>query len=88
MLNIRKVRKEDMSVVCLHRRKMFEESGTQSGVLDRMTDSFAIWLARHLEDGTYFGFMVEDEVMIVAGVGLMLIEWPPHPSHPASSHRG
>ena len=88
MLNIRKIQKEDLFVVCLHRRKMFEESGTDSAVLGQMIDSFAIWLTPHLEDGTYFGFMTEDESTIVAGIGLMLISWPPHPSHPTSDNRG
>jgi ribosomal protein S18 acetylase RimI-like enzyme len=39
-------------------------------------------------DGSYFGFIVEDDGMPVAGIGLMAIDWPPHPAHPSQDKRG
>ena len=62
--------------------------GWEPAKLARAMDSFAVWVAAGLEDDSYFGFMAEDAGVVVAGIGLMLIEWPPHPLHPESSHRG
>jgi ribosomal protein S18 acetylase RimI-like enzyme len=53
-----------------------------------MTLHFREWLAPRLADGSYFGFIVEDDGNPVAGIGLMLIDWPPHPSHPSQDKRG
>jgi GNAT superfamily N-acetyltransferase len=88
MISIRPVRPEDMAVVCVHRRRMFAESGVAETTLDAMQDPFAVWLAPRLEDGSYFGFMAEEDGVVVAGVGLRLIEWPPGPLHPNSDLRG
>ena len=41
-----------------------------------------------LADGRYFGFIAEDEGRAVGGVGLMELDWPPHPSHPGDPRRG
>ncbi len=44
-----------------------------------MTKHFRPWLASRLQDGTYFGYVISSEGRPIAGVGLMLIDWPPHP---------
>lgn len=41
-----------------------------------------------MRDGRYFGFMAEIAGEPVGGVGLMEIDWPPHPVHPDSDRRG
>jgi GNAT superfamily N-acetyltransferase len=87
MIVYRVVRSEDAAVICDHRRRMFAEMGTDAGVLDAASDSFAIWLEPRLADGRYFGFMAEDEGAVVAGVGLYLYDWPPGPLHSASDRR-
>ena len=53
-----------------------------------MNVAFRIWLQPRLKDGSYFGFIVEDAGTPVAGIGLMVIDWPPHPSHPQEDKRG
>lgn len=53
-----------------------------------MTAHFRTWLKPRLADGSYFGFVMSDDGVAVAGIGLMLIEWPPHPEHPAQDKRG
>ena len=31
--------------------------------------------------------MLEDAAVVIAGIGMMVIDWPPHPSHPADHRR-
>lgn len=88
MKTIRPVRTGDLAAVCVHRRRMFEEAGFAAATLDEMDGPFAAWLAPRLEDGRYFGFVAEDEGAVIAGIGLVLLDWPPHPLHPATMQRG
>jgi GNAT superfamily N-acetyltransferase len=67
---------------------MFAEMGTEAATLDRASDSFAIWLAPLLENGDYFGFLVEDAGAVVGGIGLRVTDFPPNPVHPESNQRG
>lgn len=53
-----------------------------------MTAHFRGWLAPRLADGSYFGYLVEEQCKPVAGIGLLVIDWPPHPSHPTQDKRG
>ncbi|MFG3597868.1 hypothetical protein [Bradyrhizobium sp. RDI18] len=62
---------------------MFAESGRTHESLRRMTAAFERWLSPRLEAGSYFGWMLEDAGVVIAGLGMMVIDWPPHPSHPA-----
>jgi ribosomal protein S18 acetylase RimI-like enzyme len=88
MLKTRKVQPDDLQVIAMHRRKMFEDMGAAPATLDAMTRSFTLWLKPRLEDGRYFGHLVEDGAAIIAGIGIMLVDWPPHSLHPESSQRG
>jgi GNAT superfamily N-acetyltransferase len=56
--------------------------------LRAMTAAFRQWLEPRLKDGRYFGYIAEIEGAAVAGIGLMIIDWPPHPSHPQEDKRG
>lgn len=67
---------------------MFRDAGKSDDVLLPMTAHFREWLKPRLADGSYFGFMVLDDALPIAGIGLMLIDWPPHPSHPMQDRRG
>jgi len=68
---------------------MFRDAGgTSEDVLKIMTGHFRTWLAPRLADGSYFGFIVEDDGLPVAGIGLMILAWPPHRFHPADDKRG
>jgi ribosomal protein S18 acetylase RimI-like enzyme len=90
-MKTRPVTRGDLDLVCRHREEMFRESkapGRTEDVLKAMSAAFRIWLQRHLDDGSYFGFVVEDAGAPVAGIGLMVIDWPPHPSHPKEDKRG
>ncbi len=88
MLKTRKVHPGDLHIITAHRRKMFEDMGADASVLDAMADSFAAWLKPRLEDGRYFGYIVEENGAVIAGIGIMLLDWPPHMLHPESGQRG
>jgi ribosomal protein S18 acetylase RimI-like enzyme len=88
MLKTREVRLSDLDVIATHRCKMFEDMGANGATLETMAHNFASWVGPRLADGRYLGFLVEDENAVVAGIGVMLLDWPPHILHPESSQRG
>src|SRR6185369_12946624 len=92
MHHIRPVTPSDLDCICRHRDAMFREAGRDAGDLAAMAAPFRAWLEPRLADGRYFGFLAEtvatDSPEIVGGVGLMVIDWPPHPAHPQDDRRG
>jgi GNAT superfamily N-acetyltransferase len=78
----------DLELVCRHREQMFREAGSADDVLLAMTKHFRRWLQPRLDDGSYFGYVLVEAGRPVAGIGLMLIDWPPHPAHPETDKRG
>lgn len=87
-MDIRALDVGDLELVCRHREEMFRDAGRCEDVLLPMTEHFRIWVKPRLLDGSYFGYAMVDGGATVAGVGLMLIDWPPHPSHPTQDKRG
>ena len=90
-LSTRSITTDDLELVCRHREQMFRESsapGRTEDILKKQTDHFRPWLAERLSDASYFGWIVEDGGAPVAGIGLMVIDWPPGPSHPTQDQRG
>ena len=90
-LTTRPVTTDDLELICEQRERMFRESnapGRTEEILKTQTEHFRPWLAQRLHDGSYFGYIVEDAGKSVAGIGLMLIDWPPGPAHPTSDKRG
>lgn len=88
-MNIRPITPDDLELICRHREEMFRDSGRPEEALAPMTENFRRWLEPRLNDGSYFGMIVLDgDDKPIAGVGLMLIDWPPHPSHPMEDKRG
>ena len=67
---------------------MFLDAGVPEETIEPMIENFRPWLERRLADGRYFGFVVGDGDLPVASVGLMVIDWPPHPLHPDDERRG
>ena len=86
-ITARPVAESDLELICQHRERMFAESGRARESLRPMTSAFEQWLAPRLRDGSYFGWMLEDAGLVIAGLGMMVIDWPPHPSHPADDRR-
>jgi ribosomal protein S18 acetylase RimI-like enzyme len=88
MISIRRLGPEDLATICMHRYRMFAEMGSETAKLDAMCEPFAAWLKPRLDDRRYFGFVGEAEGAVVAGIGLLLLDWPPGPNHPTSDVRG
>ena len=87
-MHVRELGSDDLELVCRHREEMFRDAGREEQVLKTMTGHFRTWLAPRLRDGSYFGFVLSDNEQPIAGIGLMLIDWPPHPAHPTQDQRG
>ena len=81
--DIRVATSADLEVVLRHRRRMFEDMGfTHPPALDTMIASSTEMLRRGLEDGSYRGWLVEADGQVVAGGGIIFLEFQPHPNDP------
>ncbi|MGJ7551215.1 GNAT family N-acetyltransferase [Pseudomonas alloputida] len=78
----------DAEMICSNREQMFLEAGGNPEELRVMTEHFRPWLEERLGDGRYYGFKLLDGDQPVAAIGLMSIDWPPHPAHPTLDKRG
>jgi GNAT superfamily N-acetyltransferase len=87
VVTARPVAAHDLELICEHRERMFAASGRTRESLQPMTAAFRQWLIPRLSDGSYFGWMQEEAGQVVAGLGMMVIDWPPHPSHPTDDRR-
>ncbi len=87
MLSYRRVAPRDVDVICRHRYEMCRSAHFDEDAL-AMAQPFREWLIARLSTGEYFGFLAEANDAIVGGVGLMILDWPPHPFHPEDGHRG
>jgi ribosomal protein S18 acetylase RimI-like enzyme len=87
-MDIRTLHADDLDLICRHREAMFRDAGKGDDVLPPMTEHFRVWLRPRLFDGSYFGFVMADGDVSIASIGLMLIDWPPHPLHPLQDKRG
>lgn len=88
MLDTRALTPADVDLVCYHRTAMFRDMGRGEQQIAAMIGPFRRWLKARLGDGAYFGFVVEDGGVPVAGLGLLINEWPPALTHPGSDRRG
>lgn len=81
---VRHAQPDDVAVVLRHRRAMFEDMGYHdAAALDLMLASAAPLLRRGLEEGFYHGTLVETtEGRVVAGGGVIALEFQPHPRDP------
>lgn len=89
MFTLRRLTPDDIDHICRHRENMFREAGKTEDLLASMAGPFSSWLEPRLADGRYFGFMAElDRKGVIGGVGMMVLDWPPHPLHPEDGRRG
>jgi ribosomal protein S18 acetylase RimI-like enzyme len=89
MLETRLATAADAKLITHHRRRMFVDAGrADNQVLDIMSRTFEPWVAKAIEDGRYIGWLTSDGDRVVAGAGLLLLDWAPHPLDPYSTQRG
>jgi ribosomal protein S18 acetylase RimI-like enzyme len=79
MAETRQATVADADAIAEQRVRMFVDDGvaTYDG-LAQMRANFVDWLRPKLEDGSYVGWLVEEDGRLVAGAGLWEMEWPPH----------
>ncbi len=70
----------DGETIVTQRRAMFCDMGyPDDDRMRRMCDAFRPWLARKMADNEYLAwFAVDSSGTIAAGLGLWLMDWPPH----------
>ena len=78
----------DLDLICRHRHEMFKASGRSDAIVQPSTNAFKDWVKPRLDDGSYFGWIAGVDGIEVAGLGMTVIDWPPHPSHPLQARRG
>jgi ribosomal protein S18 acetylase RimI-like enzyme len=89
MLKTRQATAADAPLITNHRRRMFVDAGRRDDqVLQLMAQAHEPWVAQALTNGHYLGWLTEDGGKVIAGAGLLLLDWPPHPLDPRSSLRG
>jgi GNAT superfamily N-acetyltransferase len=89
MYTLRPVIETDLELICRHRYDMFASAGHAQEVLAPMTGAFRAWLRPRLVTRDYFGWIAMlDDHSPAGGIGMMVIDWPPHPAHPLQSARG
>jgi ribosomal protein S18 acetylase RimI-like enzyme len=69
-----------------HRAEMFASMGMpRDRTFEAMVEKCGPWFRERLAGGTYLGFLIEtagDDSSVVAGGGLLLLDWPPTYSDP------
>jgi ribosomal protein S18 acetylase RimI-like enzyme len=89
MLKTRLASPADAALITHHRRRMFVDAGRRDDqVLQLMAQAHEPWVAQAIADGRYLGWLTEDDGVVVAGAGLLILDWPPHPLDPRSTARG
>lgn len=81
-ISIRPISLADAEVIAAHRHQMFVDDGIPDD--DRMhalIEAFLPWVKVRIQMGLYTGWFALDEEKIVAGVGMITLDWPPHPLH-------
>src|ERR1051325_1963790 len=86
---IRMATADDTDAIVRHRCEMMRElQETTPEVLRLMQQNFRPWLFERLRSGDYLGWLATtEEGEVVAGAGLIFLEWPPSMLHLTPSRR-
>jgi GNAT superfamily N-acetyltransferase len=85
-ISIRTATLDDAETIAGHRRSMFFDMGHRDEEqLNAMITAFRPWLREKMSSGEYLAWMATGgDGRIVAGLGLWLMDWPPHLVGPGS----
>lgn len=82
MAEIRRATPADAEGIGEQRVRMFVDAGAaKEEDMVTMLRNFVPWVRAKLADGTYTGWLAEQDGALVAGAGLWEMEWPPHFLH-------
>ena len=81
-IKIRPATLSDIATILHHRRSMYEDMGKRDErALSMMAEASEPYFREALSDGTYRGFLAENnEGRVIAGGGIVISPWPAHPS--------
>ncbi len=69
----------DAELISEQRRRMFVDSAQVSDArLSEVTENFVPWVRERLIDGRYVGWLTSEERHVVAGAGVLFMDFPPH----------
>ena len=69
----------DGELIARQRRSIFVDAGqAEDETMQAMMENFLTWVRPRLSDGSYVGWIVEEDGRAVAGAGMWLIDFPPH----------
>ncbi len=90
MTQTRVATRSDAPLITAHRKAMFEDMRRSTpAVLEEMSTNFEPWVASRLADGSYLGWIAEDDGTPIASAGMLLLgDLPPSPHNPSGSVRG
>jgi GNAT superfamily N-acetyltransferase len=79
-MNFRRATSSELDAIVHHRRAMFLDMGFRDeATLDEMIVRFRPWLQKKMETDEYVAwFAAAPDSSIAAGLGLWLMDWPPH----------
>lgn len=81
-VKIRLAAEKDAELIARQRQAMFEEAVTPvPPTLPEMVERFTPWVRERLSNGTYRGWIAEENDLAIAGAGLWIMEFPPHFLH-------
>src|SRR5665213_2080803 len=79
MLGTRRATLADLETIAHQRLRMFLDAGLgEEAQMASMIAKFVIWVRPKLSDGTYLGWLVEQDGRPVAGSGLWVMDFPPN----------
>jgi GNAT superfamily N-acetyltransferase len=83
LVTIREATPADLDVVMHHRRSMFADMGDRGhAALDAMDASSRPLFARALADGSYRGWLAQEDGRVVAGGGIIMLPYHSSPRDP------
>jgi GNAT superfamily N-acetyltransferase len=70
---------EDAVLIGEHRHRMFVDSGQADDArMEIVIANFVPWVRERLLSGAYVGWLTEKDGEVVAGAGMLLMDFPPH----------
>src|SRR5438552_9190799 len=79
MYTIRQATLQDAKVITQQRRGMFLDLGfADDDILKQKIGEFLPWVEGKMAANQYLAWLAMSGETVVAGLGLWLIEWPPH----------
>ncbi len=82
MHTIRNASVADAALIAQQRCLMFRANNlTPVTTWDELELHSVRWLSNHLADGSYAGWIIEEDGAAMGGAGVWFMEWPPHFIH-------